>query len=105
MPATSHKVNFLNHECIIYKEKYANNDRIALELVFEDPECGNQLMPMTTATINLPDEPCAADEVFIKDYSENEGLLEVLIEAGIISEPVDHVYSGFISAPKCKLLI
>lgn len=57
------------------------------------------------ATINLPDEDIEADEVIIKDYSENEGIYEMMLKAGHIGPEIRTVYSGFISAPVCKLLL
>jgi hypothetical protein len=46
--------------------------------------------------------PC---EMAIKDYSENAGLLQVLIDAGVVSEPVGYVRSGFVEIPVCDLLM
>lgn len=43
--------------------------------------------------------------VLIKDYSENEGVLEALVKAGIVEEPTDAVASGFAMIPVCKLLV
>ena len=45
------------------------------------------------------------DEDIIKDYSENEGVLKSLIDAGIISEPLYSVTTGFVEVAVCKLLI
>jgi len=59
----------------------------------------------TVATINLPDEDIAPDEVIIKDYSENEGIYDMMLAAGHIGPELRRVYSGFISAPVCKLLL
>jgi hypothetical protein len=39
-----------------------------------------------TATVNMPDEQLAPDEVVIKNYSENEGCLPFLITNGVVSE-------------------
>jgi len=44
------------------------------------------------------------DEIFIKNYSENKGILDDLIRLGIVSNPIGHVTSGFVEIPKCKLL-
>jgi DNA helicase HerA-like ATPase len=44
-------------------------------------------------------------EVIIKDYSENEGLYECMLKTGHIGPELRRVYSGFISAPVCKLLL
>lgn len=83
---------------VLHVQRYSNN-RIAIECL--DPNDGE---PIAVATVNLPDEHLGENEVFIKDYSENEGMLNSLMEAGIVSAPIDMVQSGFVQIPKCKLL-
>ncbi|MEK3977339.1 hypothetical protein MKZ20_21760 [Psychrobacillus sp. FSL K6-2684] len=43
--------------------------------------------------------------VAIKNYSENTGVLDFLIEAGVIELPAFYVPSGFVNIPVCKLLV
>ena len=94
-----HEVSFLGYDCILHFPSY-NNGRKAIQLIGkEDGE------PIATATVNLRDEPLAPDTVFIKDYSENNGMLATLVKAGIVSEPLRYVLSGFVKIPVCKLLI
>jgi hypothetical protein len=45
------------------------------------------------------------DEVLIKDYSENTGIMKVLLDAKVIEFTGKYVESGFTSIPVCKLLI
>lgn len=60
--------------------------------------------PIAKATTNLPDEPCEENEVFVKDYSENEGMTEALIDAGIIHErPTNIALVGPYGINKYKL--
>lgn len=75
------------------------NGRTALTLL--DP----QGQPIATATTNLPEEPLAPNEVFIKSWSENQGMCEALEALGIIGPTVDHVRTGFVQATKHRLLI
>lgn len=98
-------IKFHEYDCCISIGHYLavdsqGNLRIALTL--EDPDNGEDI---AVATINIPGEPLSKDEVIIKDYSENEGMLETLINASIISKPVRFVQTGHISAPICELLI
>lgn len=94
----SQKIIFKNWKCFIEKGTYSNG-RIALELIHsKDGE------PVLVATINIPEIFVAKDEVIIKNYSENEGVLELLINANIISKPLRMVESSFITAPICRLL-
>lgn len=51
------------------------------------------------------DDPINEDEVLIKNYSENEGVIEDLIENKIISKPVRWVGVGYVRLAVCKLLI
>lgn len=64
--------------------------KIALRLVDADPEgWGEQV---ATATVNLYDPPPPAEmwdpkkHVWIKSWSENEGMYEALVAAGVIQE-------------------
>ena len=93
------KVTFNNWDCILEKKTYPNN-RIALQLI--DAEDGS---PVAMVTVNLPDEQLNDDEVLIKDYSENEGMYQALVDAKVISEAISYVQSGFVEVPKCKILI
>jgi hypothetical protein len=93
------KVKFNGWNYHLHFGKYPNA-RVGFELL-DDEDNGCVAM----ATMNLPDIDIADDEVIIKDYSENDGMLDALIEADIISGPVNYVSSGFISAPVCKLLV
>jgi len=90
-------VKFLGYECVVEKHKYANG-RPALELI----DAGNG-EPITTATVNLPHLPAGPNRVFIKDYSENEGILSALVAAGIVKPTGETVQSGFVEVPVCEL--
>lgn len=61
--------------------------------------------PYAKATINHPDIDSSANEVGIKSYSENAGMLEHLFDAGLVSAPIRHIPSGNVSIPVCNLLV
>ena len=90
------QVVFAGFTCNVSRAKYANGQN-ALTLV--DSEDGQAI---ATASVCMPNEQCADDEVFIKDYSENEGVLNALVDAGYII-PFDTVSTGFVIISKCKL--
>jgi len=92
-------VTFRNWNCKLHFRKYGN-DRTAL--ILTDVEDGS---PVATATINIPEFPLAKEYVIIKDYSENEGMLDALMKAGVVGKPTRFVQSGFVTCPVCKLLI
>lgn len=75
-----------------------NNGRIALQLI--DTEDG---IPVATCTVNLPEEELEEDETFIKNWSENKGMLDWLKTQEIVKEVVGHAKTGFVQAPKVKL--
>lgn len=86
-------------DCVV-KFAYYGNKRVAITL--DEKETGD---PVMTCTVNVPDEEIDLGEVIIKDYSENAGILWKLIDAGVISEPVRKIYTGWVSCPVCKLLV
>lgn len=91
-------IKFLGFKCLLEKGQYPNG-RIALELV--EINTGE---PVLVASINMANEYLSEDEVIIKNYSENEGILDILIKAQIISEPTRFVNTGWTTSPVCKLL-
>ncbi len=93
------KTKYINEEVIVQKQAYDDNGRIALSLV--DLEGA----PMATATVNIPEVPLEDGEAFIKDYSENEGMLDFLINASIVEDTQKRVQSGFVEVAICKILI
>jgi hypothetical protein len=82
----------------IRRKRYSNG-RLALEIIDVEDGC-----PVMMATVNIPEANLKPDEVIIKNYSENEGVLEFLIENGIVSEPVRHISSGWVTCPIVKIL-
>lgn len=91
-------IKFLGCSCTVLFGEYSNG-RTAIELVIK--KTGE---PMAVASVNLPFHHLESDEIAIKNYSENEGVLEALIAAKIITEPVRFISTGFIQAPICKLI-
>ncbi len=93
-------VKFKRWNCRIEKLTYSTTGRTALHLI--DIVDGS---PVATATVNIPEVELANDEVIIKDYSENQGMLDVLLENNIVGQPIRWVSSGFVKLPVCQLLI
>jgi hypothetical protein len=93
------KVQFGNYDCHVLFSEYADNGNTAIQLV--DVRDG---MPVATATVN-PGVKLPKDIVAIKNYSENEGMLGALMQAGIISNPQRWMEMGFVMVPVCKLLV
>lgn len=92
-----HTVHFMNWDCYIKFGQYQNG-RIAMQLFdVEDHE------PVCTVTVNLPDEDVPDGYVLIKDWSENEGIYDVLHKAGIIGKVERKIPTGHVLAYQCKL--
>jgi len=89
------KIIHNGNECEVVFTKYADGNT-AIRLTQDG-------MPYATATINDPDADLLENEVIIKNYSENEGILEALEEAGIVQSLYPLSY-GFTTAIVCKVL-
>ncbi|WP_157273752.1 hypothetical protein [Thiobacillus denitrificans] len=91
------KVRFAGADCVASFDRYTSTMNVAIQLF--DAVDG---VPVCTATVNvdpLEDGMCA-----VKNWSENDGMEEALISAGIIeSEVCDYQRSGYISAPVYRL--
>jgi hypothetical protein len=87
-----------SYQVILQKNSYSNG-RLAIQLI--DAEDGE---PVAIATVNLPEHELAPDEVFIKDWSENDGMVEFLVENGIVEYTGRRVPTGYTSAAVCRLL-
>lgn len=60
--------------------------------------------PVATATAGM-DEVLAEDLVYIKNYTENKGMLDALTEGKIVGEVLYELPAGFVTIPVCKLLV
>ena len=91
-----YSITFADTPCNIVFGKYHNNQRTSIQLY--EQETGE---PFMTASVNMPDEYLTEDMVCIKNYSENEGILDVLINAQIVL-PLDLIQPGIM---KCMLIV
>lgn len=80
----------------IKRGQYANGRGVSMQLIDAVDHC-----PYATCTVNM--EGLEPDEVAIKDYSENEGMLSFLVEEGIVNPPHRSLPSGFVNIPVCRL--
>lgn len=96
-------IEFAGFKCCVRLEEYVHKSsegegRIAI--ILDEIDTQEQV---AVATVNMPNEPLEKDEVIIKDYSENEGMLHTLIMAKIISVPERYTKTGMM--PVCKIRI
>ncbi len=74
------------------------NGRVAIQLVNEEG-------PVATATVNVPEAELGPDEVCIKDYAENAGVLDLLVMMGVATPTGRCVPVGHTEAPVARLLV
>ena len=88
------EVNFAGYQCELSFGQYRNGAKaISLVSVIDGS-------PVAVATVNVEDYPLQDDQILVKDYSENAGMVSALVEANVIHElPVDFVSSGYVSIP------
>lgn len=83
-------------EQVFMDMQYYANGQSAITLLTIDGEV------QAVATVAI-DVRLAEDEIAIKNYSENEGMLEFLQEVGIIKPPHRFVPSGYVNIPICRI--
>jgi len=92
-------VIFKQWNCRVIVSKYLKGGFPAIYLVDADNE-----EPIATATVNLIEygiEP-EPNHCYLKDYSENRGIVEILAGAGAVI-PIQQIRLGNLTATLCKL--
>lgn len=79
-------------------DKYLTTERTAITMITQEGE------QWCHATVNVPDVSLDDDEVVIKNYSENEGILEALVQAGYITPTNRTTQVGRVTCRICKLI-
>lgn len=91
-------IQYKSYECTLEITKYHDPQNIAIVL-------HSIQGPVAKATINL-EVKLRDGLVAIKDYAENEGMLQTMIDAGVVSEPIETVdLSPWAQAHICRLLV
>jgi len=89
-------IKYKEWTCNVLYGAYSNGNT-AIMLV--DADDG---LAVTTVTVNLGNK-LPPDQAYIKTYSENEGMLEVLEGAGIVVEVLGYTKCGFAEVPLCRI--
>lgn len=76
------KVKFKDWNCVVQWSIYYENNNIAIQLVDENTK---ELVAVATTNTGFKDD---FPEVQIKDYSENEGMWQALVDAGVIKDKI-----------------
>ena len=109
MREVAREIEFNSYRCGVYEGHYperAGGSR-ALVLSYGDPEASSENELVAVATVNVAgvSEVLPEDQVVIKDYSENEGMMAALVEAGIVEDTGERASFGYVSAPIGKVLL
>ena len=99
-------VQFKDWRCRLYIAHYSDGNTA---LSMYDTEDGSAI---ACVSINLVDddgnvEPELLEDralIYLKDYSENEGMLDLLIEEGIVERTGRYRQSGYIEAPLVRII-
>ena len=89
------RVKWAGKSCEVDYPRYSNG-RTAIVLTHRGED-------WATASVNVVAVGMEPDEVGIKDYSENEGMLDALIAAGVVQAPHRFADSGYVRIPICRL--
>ena len=94
-------VRFRKYSCYVVWGRYPNG-RLAIQL-----KDGYDGQLVAVATVNLPDSDAflGPNQVFLKDWSENEGVIQALELAGIVKTTGEDVPTGFVRAKVADVLV
>ena len=93
---------FKQWSCWVKLERYPADNSIAIRLIDE-----NDSSPIAIATVCLIQHGLTPPEghCYIKNYSENKGILDALTEAGVVEPTGETVSFGYVEAHVCRVLI
>lgn len=92
-------VKFREELCRLVWGEYVDGSGPSLRL--EDSHPGE---PVATCTVNLAVKP-PTGHVYIKDYSENEGMLAALEAADVVEDTGTRLVWGYVRLPLCRVLV
>ena len=84
-------------DCYLVWSNYRNK-RAALQIMDAEHKL------FIRASVNLPKLDLPANHIFIKNYSENAGIMEELCRLGILDDTGITVPCGYTEANLCKIL-
>lgn len=93
------QTKYENTTAYIVEKTYSQPNNLCLEI--HDARSGE---PLFVATTNIAGYVCHPGHVLIKDWSENAGIYDALLKAGVIGPVVHRIQSGFVEAYECEYL-
>ena len=92
------KYNFKGTDVNVFVKEYANNYSKAI--LMNDAEDD---LPFMCATVCIPDISLKENEIIIKNYSENKGVIDFLIKNNIVRK-TNRILDDYDDVFVCKLL-
>ena len=92
------KTKYLDDEVVFWRTSYVDG---STAIVLTSPD-GEPLMTATVCLAAYGDTP-EPGHVFLKTWSENEGIYEALLAAGVIGEFTRVIPAGYAQALECPL--
>lgn len=96
---------------VLKKELFYNNEKVKCFLSKYNEPMNNAIFMMNdkdervaVCSTNL-DFELSKNEVFIKNYSENEGMLQFLVQNNVVKIPTKCINSEYAMIPICELNI
>lgn len=93
-------VKFFGHDCTVRFVTYNNPVNLGIELLTED---GDRMAMATVNSTVFPRE--MVGYALIKNWSENEGILEALVDAGIVRDTGKKISMGLVYANIVEVLV
>ena len=90
---------FMDIPCEIFIEEYEGNGQAAISLITTETEWTVAGEPMATASVCIPDMNFQEGQTALKTWSENEGLYEALVQAGVVKATGRMAYAGNMPCP------
>lgn len=84
-------------ECKFVKTAYVGG-RLAVHAVSVNKE------PLAMVSVNIPEQPCPENHFWFKDWSENTGNLECMIEQSLVKLTGISCRTGFVTAQLVECL-
>lgn len=95
------RMKYKHWECEVYKGYYGNNSPALILKSIDNKDVVDGEV-ISVATVNL-DEPLEENQAYIKDYSENAGMLSSLIKAGIVKNIIGEKQTGWVTIKLVEL--
>lgn len=91
------KMKWHRWDCVLQKGRYIDNS-IAILLI--DEHNGG---PVGKATVAIQGANHKDNQIVVKDYSENEGMLDALKGIGLVTNVERWIETGWVKVPVCNI--